>query len=162
MYVQIRPMRPLEYIYLEDFLYESIFQPDQTNLFPKSILQKPELQLYIKDFGLLPDDYCLCAQIDGKVIGAIWARNVKGYGSIDDKTPELVLSLYKDYRSRGIGTKMLKEMLKLLQEKDYEKVSLSAQKKNYALQMYQKAGFEVFQEYEEELIMQYLFSPRQL
>ena len=44
-------------------------------------------------------------------------------------------------------------MLSLLKRKGYERVSLSVQKANYALKMYENAGFEVVGETEEEYIM---------
>ena len=46
----IREMRTDEYPLLDDFLYQAIYQPDTTDLAPKSIINKPELQVYIKDF----------------------------------------------------------------------------------------------------------------
>ena len=38
------------------------------------------------------------------------------YGHIDDNTPSLAISLYEEYRSKGIGTKLMNEMKKLLKE----------------------------------------------
>ena len=101
-------MQPSEYSLLCDFLYEAIFQRDESNLAPKSIIEKPELQVYIKDFGKKKDDHCYCAEVGSKVVGAVWVRNIKGYGSIDDVTPEFAISIYKEYRGMGIGTAMMK------------------------------------------------------
>ncbi len=36
------------------------------------------------------------------------------YGHIDDKTPSLTISRYKEYRGFGIGTAKMKEILTLL------------------------------------------------
>ena len=44
-------------------------------------------------------------------------------------------------------------MLQLLQRDGYPQVSLSVQKANFAFRMYQKAGFEVLKETEEEYLM---------
>ena len=44
----IREMHPNENFLLEDFLYQAIYQPDKTNLAPRSIIKQPELQVYIK------------------------------------------------------------------------------------------------------------------
>ena len=41
----IREMHSHEYPLLDDFLYEAIFQRDETNLLPKSIIEKPELNI---------------------------------------------------------------------------------------------------------------------
>lgn len=149
----IREMKSSETPLLEDFLYEAIFQPDETNLAPKSIVRKPELQVYIEDFGKKKDDYCLCAEAGDKIIGAVWVRNIKGYGSIDDVTPEFAISLYKEYRGQGIGTAMMKKMLEYLKNSGYKQTSLAVQKANYALKMYLAVGFKIVGENEEEYIM---------
>ncbi len=137
----IREMQLQEYPLLENFLYEAIFQPDETNLVSRSIVKKPELQVYIKNFGSKKDDFCLCAEADGKIVGAVWVRNIKGYGSVDEITPEFSISLYREFRGLGIGTEMMKMMLTHLRQAGYSKASLAVQKANYALNMYQKAGF---------------------
>lgn len=149
----IRQMHTSEYPLLDDFLYEAIFQRDQTNLLPKSIIKKPELQIYTKNFGKYQDDYCLCAEMDGNIVGAVWVRNIKGFGSIDNITPEFSISLYKDYRGQGIGTEMMKKMLEHLKSAGYSIASLSVQKDNYAVKMYQKVGFQIIDDNEEDYIM---------
>lgn len=153
MEYRIREMQPYEYPRLADFLYEAIFQSDENNLAPKTIIQKPELQIYIKDFGGGKDDYCLCAEVGGVIVGAVWVRNIKGYGSVDDATPELSISLYKDFRGYGIGTNMMQKMLEQLKRKGYSKASLAVQKRNYAAKMYLKIGFQIIDENEDEYIM---------
>lgn len=149
----IREMQSQEYYLLEDFLYEAIFQRDETNLSPKSIINTAELQVYINKFGKKKDDYCLCAEVEGKVVGAVWVRNIKGYGSIDEITPEFAISLYRDFRGYGIGTEMMKMMLAYLNQVGYSKASLSVQKDNYASKIYLNVGFQIIDENEEEYIM---------
>lgn len=153
----IRPMQPVEYPLLVDFLYEAIFQRDKSNLAPRTIINNPDLQVYIKDFGALKDDYCLCAETDGKIMGAVWVRNIGGYGSVDDDTPEFAISLYQEYRGHGIGTQLMKQMLGLLKDKGYTKASLAVQKDNYALRMYKKVGFQIVSENDQEFIMIHYF-----
>ena len=80
-------------------------------------------------------------------------RIIHDYGHIDDETPSLAISLYKEYRGQGIGTDMMKEMLSLLKTHGYKRVSLSVQKANYAAEMYRKIGFDIVQGHEEEWIM---------
>ncbi|WP_446786490.1 GNAT family N-acetyltransferase [Macellibacteroides fermentans] len=141
---------------LEDFLYEAIFQRDENNLLPRDIIRQPELSVYINDFGRT-DDHCLVAQCDGKIVGAVWARiitgKVKGFGNVDDSTPELAISIHKEYRSKGIGTNLLKSMLHLLKEFGYTQTSLAVQKDNYALKVYQSVGFIIIEESEEDYLM---------
>ena len=149
----IRKIRESEYDLLNEFLYEAVFIPEGSASPDKEIINKPELQVYIEDFGKRKDDHCLVAEADGKVIGAVWARIMNDYGHIDEDTPSLAISLYKEYRSSGIGTEMMKEMLQLLKESGYRKASLSVQKDNYAFKMYRKLGFEIISENDSEYIM---------
>ena len=149
----IRPIRPVEIPLLEDFLYEAIFIPEGVAAPPRSIIEQEDLQVYVRDFGRWPDDLCLVAEVDGKIVGAVWVRVMDDYGHVDDRTPSLAISLHKDYRNQGIGTQLLNQMLELLRQKGYRSVSLSVQKANYALRMYQKAGFEVIADRGEEVLM---------
>ena len=75
------------------------------------------------------------------------------YGHIDDETPSFAISLYEEYRNMGIGTALMRDMLEFLKNKGYKQTSLSVQKANYAVRMYQKVGFEVIGENEGEYIM---------
>ena len=105
----------------------------------------------------MKDDYCLCAEVEKKVVGAVWVRNIAGFGRVDDDTPEFAISLYPDFRGNGIGTELMKQMLRVLQRKGYKKASLAVQKDNYALRMYQKIGFKIIGENTEEFLMEYRF-----
>ena len=149
----IRPIRPEEIPLLDDFLYEAIFIPEGVAAPPRSIIEQEDLQVYVKDFGRRPDDYCLVAERDGKIVGTVWVRVMDDYGHVDDRTPSLAISLYKEYRNQGIGTELLGRMLELLRREGYRRVSLSVQKANYALRMYQKAGFETIADRGEEVLM---------
>lgn len=153
MNYQIRPLTTTEKPLLKDFLYEAIFIPEGVPAPPRSIIDDESLQVYIRDFGTKPDDRCLIAETDGRVVGAIWGRIMNDYGHIDDQTPSIAISLYKEYRNMGIGTELLRQMLELLRNDGYKSVSLSVQKANYAIRMYQKAGFRILSEDAEEAIM---------
>lgn len=149
---QIREIKESEYPILSEFLYEAIFIPEGTKKPPKSIIEQPELQVYLADFGRA-DDWCLVAETKEKIVGAVWARIMNDYGHIDDETPSLAISLYEEYRHMGIGTELLRAMLQFLKGKGYKQTSLSVQKANFAAAMYRNAGFEVIDENEEEYIM---------
>ena len=149
---KIREIRKNEYSILFDFLYEAIFIPEGMDKPPKSIIEQPELQVYIKDFGKA-DDWCFVVEIKEKIVGAVWVRIMNDYGHIDDETPSFAISLYEEYRNMGIGTALMRDMLEFLKNKGYKRTSLSVQKVNYAVRMYQKVGFEVIDENEEEYIM---------
>lgn len=149
----IREINQTEYSLLDDFLYEAIFIPDGSQPPERSIINLPELQVYVADFGKEKDDICFLAEVEGKVVGAVWVRVMNDYGHIEDGVPSFAISLYKEYRGYGIGTALMRRMLCELKQRGYEKASLSVQKANYAVQMYLKVGFEVLNEHEEEYIM---------
>lgn len=149
----IREMRTEEYPLLDAFLYEAIFIPEGVDAPEKSIIQSPELQVYVKDFGKQKADKCFVAEVEGNVVGAVWVRIMQDYGHVDDETPSFAVSLYKEFRGFGIGTALMKQMLFFLQSEGYQKASLAVQKANFAVKMYQKVGFEIVDENEEEYIM---------
>ena len=78
-------------------------------------------------------------------------------GHVDEQTPSLSISVKKEYRKKGIGTTLMKQMLFYLQQKGYHQVSLSVQTANYASKMYLKLGFEIVKTNQEDYIMVYRF-----
>ena len=151
--MEIRKLKNTETELLKDFLYEAIYIPDGMQPPERSIIELPELSIYYENFGNGPADNCLAAEVDGKVVGAVWTRIMNDYGHVDDDTPSFAISLYKEYRGRGIGTELMCRMLKLLKDQGYKKASLAVQKANYAVRMYEKVGFKIIDENDEEYIM---------
>ena len=152
----IRKITDSEINVLEEMVYQAIFQHEGAAPLPKDVIRKPEVDVYIENFGK-KDDYCLVAEVDGKIVGAVWVRvlagEVKGYGNIDDKTPEFAISLLPEYRYKGIGTALMNGMLEKLKKRGYEQTSLSVDKDNYAVRMYQKVGFEIIAEQAHDYLM---------
>lgn len=146
-------MEPCEYYLLKEFLYQAIFVPFGVPIPSKDIVEKDELQVYIKDFGKQKDDLALAAVVNGEIVGAVWARIMDDYGHIDNDTPSLAISLYKEFRGQGIGTAMMNKIIFILKQRGYKCVSLAVQKKNYAVKMYENVGFATVSENDEEFIM---------
>jgi len=156
----IREINKDEYNLLKEFTYEAVFAEDENDLPCRTVLDEPRVKVYYDNFGK-DDDCALVAIVDDKIVGIAWARILAeengGYGNIDKDTPELAMSLLKEYRNKGIGTKLLEELIYLLKEKGYCKFSLSVDKNNYAAKLYKKIGFEIVEENEEDYIMIYKF-----
>ena len=149
----IRAFRESEYPLLEEFLYEAIFIPEGAAPPPREIVYQPELQVYVEGFGSCEGDIALCAESDGRIAGAVWGRIMNDYGHIDDETPSLAISLYKEYRGQGIGTALMSYVNKAYREAGYKRLSLAVQKANYAVKLYEKTGFKKVSENDEEYIM---------
>jgi len=138
----IRPILECEYPVLEDFLYQAIFLPQGVELLPREIIFDPKIYMYIKDFGG-KNDCGVVAEQSGKIIGAAWTRIIPAYGHVDDKTPELSISILPDCRGQGIGSKMMKKLFELLRERGYQQTSLSVQKENRAVRFYERLGYKI-------------------
>lgn len=95
----------------------------------------------------------MVAEVDNMIIGAVWVRYMRGYGHIDEHTPELSIAIYPAYRNKGIGSRLLVEMLRTLQESGITSVSLSVNKGNPAVTLYRRIGFHILRENDDEYIM---------
>lgn len=149
----IRTLYPSEYFLLEEFLYQAIFVPKGQQPPPRSVLQSPALRVYVDGFGQSPHDRAFAAVAEGRVAGAVWVRIMDDYGHVDSETPSFALSLLPEFRGQGLGIALLHAMLDQLRQAGYAQASLAVQKDNYAARMYQRAGFQILRETEEEFIM---------
>ena len=155
--MKIRALEKTEIKILESLLYEAIFIPKDIEKPSFDIINRPELQVYINNFGEKKDDYCLVAEIAEQIVGGVWVRiisgEIKGFGNVDNETPEFAISLFEEYRNQGIGTKLMLAMIDYLRNKKYKQCSLAVQKVNYAVKMYQNIGFQIIKEKGEEFLM---------
>ena len=141
----VRHIKRDEWPLLEDFLYEAIYVPEGfEGEVPRSVIyDDPKCRVAFEGFGALPDDRAVVAEVDGRVVGACWVRTTDEYGHIDDETPSFSISLYKPYRGKGMGSAMMRALLGELREAGYARASLSVQKENPALRLYERVGFRI-------------------
>jgi len=148
---------PEEYPLMEEIMYESVHQPDLANPYPKDMIYLPQVRIYWDNWGEEKDDYCVIAKVDDKFAGAVWVRvfrgEIKGFGYIDENTPELAIALFKEYRNMGVGTLLMRKMINLLKRKSFCQVSLSITKGNPAIRLYERLGFEIVNENEDDYTM---------
>lgn len=149
----VRQAHLSEYSQMKKFLYEAIFVPPGVSPPDKQVLLEQKISAYIDGFGLRKDDICFVAKKNGDILGMAWVRICNSYGYIDDHTPELAMSILPEYRSKGIGTELLTSLLDHLKEKGYKQTSLSVQKNNPAVNLYQKVGYKIISENEEDYLM---------
>jgi len=154
-----RPITPEDFPLLEEFIYHAIFVPPGEELPPREIIRKPDVYMYIDDYGGKPDDNGLIALLHGKPVAAAWTRIIPGYGHTDDKTPELAISVLPEYRGHGIGTQLMTELFRLLRARGYNRTSLAVQKKNAAARFYLRLGYEIVRKTDEEYVMLRVLRP---
>ena len=138
-------MTPIEWPLLERFLYEAIYVPaDFVGEVPRSVIHDdPKCRAAFEGFGSRSDDRALVAETDDGVVGACWVRTTDEYGHLDDETPSFSLSVLRPYRGHGIGSDLMRQMLSELQRSGYQRASLSVQKENPALHLYERLGFRI-------------------
>lgn len=67
----IRKLKPEETKVLDTFLYEAIFVPEGAEAPPRDIINRPELQVYVEDFGNREGDIGFVAEINQSIAGAV-------------------------------------------------------------------------------------------
>jgi ribosomal protein S18 acetylase RimI-like enzyme len=105
---------------------------------------------YVCEWGK-PLDYGIIGEtpVPGKeLVGAAWLRLLKlgnkGAGYVDDQTPELSIGIFKGYRNRGIGKKMMIKLIDDVRGK-VDKICLSVRDYNTpAISLYETLGFEIY------------------
>lgn len=161
MVIQYREMKPVEFSLLPEFLYYAIYVPEGAPSPDRLILQTPQLQKYYTDFGRHGDSALLA--LDGeRAVGAIWGRvwhgAERGYGYVNNKYTEISLAVSPSYRGRGIGRQLLEHYLKWAKQAGLPGLSLSVSKDNFALHLYEQAGFQLVREGETDYVMSLIFS----
>ena len=143
----IRPLILSDEPILWEMLYQALYVPKGADPFPRDLVKRPEISRYAQDWGNCDDlGFVALDELDGKPIGAAWVRLLKGenkgYGYVDDLTPELSVAVAPEARGCGVGTRLLVHLLSEVLPK-YRAVSLSVSSENPAVQLYQRLGFEV-------------------
>lgn len=138
-------------------LYQALYVPRGAPLFPRSIIERPEVKRYVAGWGRRGDEGMIAIdQNTETTFGAVWIRlfgsEDAGYGYFDDKTPELSMALLPEYRGQGFGTTLLDHFLRSINDR-YEAISLSVSCENPAVRLYRRLGFEVVDSHSESLIM---------
>ncbi len=156
MNIKLKNITKNNYNFLREMLYEAICVPESEKPLPKSIIYEPDLIKYINNWGR-EGDIGLIAEYKKEMIGAIWVsifpEDQKGYGFIDEKTPEISMAVKRQYRNKGIGTKLMLSIIDKIKKQGYNAISLSVDKKNRALDLYNRFGFEIFEELETSYTM---------
>ena len=142
---------------MRDIFYHAIFMPEDADPLPMSIVDHPDLVKYHQDWGR-EGDIAMVAESEGEIVGAAWCRLwtdvEKGYGYVADDIPELSMAVIPDYRSMGAGTQLLEELFRAAKEAGYKALSISVEKRNRAVQLYQRLGFVIKQDKFPDYIMQ--------
>ena len=147
--LEIRLITKEELAFLFDLVYEAAYIPDGMERPPKSFVYEPQVSRYVDDFGRTGDVAFVLVD-DCELVGGIWSRlfseESQGFGVVDESTPELGMAVFDGYRGRGFGTQLMQLLIDSLRDGGFGKVSLSVDRRNPALRLYERFGFEVVRE----------------
>jgi len=151
----LRPILTSDETFLWDMLYLALYVPPGQPPFPRDILHEPDLACYVHDWGR-PGDWGLLASDEELPVGAIWLRqwsgDEKGYGYVSSFIPELSIALLPKYRNQGLGTRMLRAVISMAQER-YPGLSLSVVESSPARHLYERLGFRKVGQVMDSLVM---------
>jgi ribosomal protein S18 acetylase RimI-like enzyme len=136
----IRRAGPQDVPFLKDMLRHAYYWRATT--VPDS--GEPPVQRYVERWGR-PGDTALIGIQDFQPVGAAWYRLFRadnpGYGFIDEETPELSIAIVPSRRGTGLGSELLEALMNRAREDGYEAISLSVEKDNPAVALYERHGF---------------------
>lgn len=145
MDVALRPALASDVTFLTEMLVAAAFwrpaAPMGTNA---AVLNDPQLAHYVSGWTQ-PGDLGVVAEA-AQPVGAAWLRfftaDDPGYGFIDAATPEVSMGILDPWRCRGLGRRLLVELISAARQTGLPALSLSVETDNYAQALYESCGFQ--------------------
>jgi GNAT superfamily N-acetyltransferase len=142
-------MKPQDSELLHSFLQHSISFPDDREWTEES--KKEALNRYLENWGQMGDiGFIIELKESKKPIGAAWFRQFTaknpGFAFIDEKIPELSIVVLPEYRGVGLGRDLLRKLIDQASLEGYPALSVNVNKKDPALDLYQKLDFQLVKE----------------
>ena len=143
----IRRLAQADEQFLWEMLYAALHVPEGHAPFPKEIVWEPDIAKYVRHWGKEGDaGFIAVDALTSLPVGAAWVRMFtaenRGYGYVDDETPELSMAVLPEYRAQGIGTDLLSHLIEDVRLQ-HRGLSLSVSSDNPAVHLYERLGFEV-------------------
>ena len=143
--VTIQPLVGEDVAVVKWVLYLAVaWNDDQAIPEPDVVVQHPEVARYHHDWGR-PGDFGVKAVVDGRVIGAAFARLFTeadhGYGYVDEQTPELGVAVDRSMRGRGLGRVLMEQLAAAARTAGFAQLSLSVNNPNPAKGLYEALGY---------------------
>jgi len=143
-------MKNIEFYFLRSFeqeiAKEMLYYASRLDEENKTLKDVPQIAKYVEHYGLYKSDIGVYALVDNKLAGAAWVRlltgeNNRGFGYVDEETPELAFGVKPEYRNQGIGSKILEQLIHEVSI-SFAQMSLCAREDSPAIRLYERFGFE--------------------
>lgn len=143
---EIRYLKESEKRFLLEMLYESIHIEEKKKPTMNELLNTNELKKYHQNWGRKGDNALIAIDNTGTPVGAVWYRlfggEERGYGYVNDDTPELGIAIEKEVRGKGLGTKLMHSIIEEAKNNSFDALSLSVDVDNTnAINLYRRLGF---------------------
>ena len=142
--IDLEPLTEQHQDVLWDMLYLALFVPPGASPLPREGIFQEPLSRYADAWGRAGDLGLLARDPQtGEAVGAVWLRHfpaeAPGYGFVAEEVPELSIAVVPRFRGQGTGTRLLEAVLDV---SDARGVSLSVSRKNPAVRLYRRFGFQ--------------------
>ncbi len=143
---QIRPVGPDDLPFLWDMGWEATaVDAGMRAMGREAAFVLPASRKYLEGWGRPGDAGVIAVDKGGRPLGAAWYRlfppDDPGYGFVARDVPELSIGVHEEARGQGIGKALLDALLALAREQGAPALSLSVDRQNPALRLYERAGF---------------------
>ncbi len=109
------------------------------------LMNVPELARYVEGWPKTGDCGVIALDGGGTPVGAAWWRTFPadqpGYGFVACAVPEISIAVAESLRGRGIGSRLLRELIVRAARAGLQALSLSVERDNPAVRLYAREGF---------------------
>jgi ribosomal protein S18 acetylase RimI-like enzyme len=142
----IRAVSPDDVPFLWDMGWEATaVDPGMRAMGREAAFAVPSVRKYLDGWGRPGDAGVVAVEENGRRLGAAWYRlfpaDEAAYGFVAPDVPELSIGVREGARGSGIGRSLLEGLLATAREEGYRAVSLSVDRQNPALRLYERVGF---------------------
>jgi ribosomal protein S18 acetylase RimI-like enzyme len=154
----LRKFENSDFPFLREMLYEAVYwraNVDRPSL--EDGLASPVVGKSLADWEQRDGDTAVIAFTGSVRVGAAWYRywsddnSIRGYP--DESTPVVVIAVHRDFRHRGVGTKLLERLIAYAFAHSIQRLSLMVSKDNPAINLYKQQGFVTFADMGNSLLM---------
>jgi len=146
MLIHLRKGTPSDLPFLRRMLYEAAYWRGVERPEFEKGLSTTELSKLLANWGR-EDDTAVLAEEAATPVGAVWYRlwddANHSYGYVSSAVPELAIGVLEQYRRKGVGRRLLEHLLREGSLSGYAQLSLSVERDNPALVLYESLGFKI-------------------